>query len=588
MKLRDAGLLFALEESMASPFRIGINMAGAVSAGAYTAGALDFLMEALEEWQKAKEEFRKQLSAGAEVAAQAVPLHEVRIDVFTGASAGGMCAAISSVMVGQEFKHIRTGDEQGTSNVFYESWVNKISIEKLLQTRDVENAAPAEPLYSLLDSSILDDIADYALNPKTPVIRPYIAKNLTLFLTLTNIRGIPYKLYSDATSVEEHTTYYADRLRFETVAREQDVPQGANAKPLPAGKPGTGAWPLLKEAAKATGAVPVALAARTISREAEDYKTPGWEGLCRDAQPLPPAFPEGLGRSFLTVNVDGGVTDNSPFALAHDILAQGQADPGLCKNPPEPDRANAAVITVAPFPMEDQFTTDYDPNAHRSIWSVLMSFFTVTLSQSRFLGESLQVLMEGSSFSRFVVAPSDADHPGIPALQCASLGAFGGFFCRDFRKHDFLLGRRNCQQFLRTRFALPVQNQIIAEGLAEAEGLADNMKEQFLIDTPTCSAAIPQGRIWMPLIPLCGSALREVPEPERSQIAEEDVEKIVDLIVQRLTAIRKKLVPGKLGGIVSEIIEIALHTPILAGRIKSAIKERLLAVLNKHIVAPTS
>jgi len=30
-------------------FRIGINMAGAVSAGAYTAGVLDFLTEALDE-----------------------------------------------------------------------------------------------------------------------------------------------------------------------------------------------------------------------------------------------------------------------------------------------------------------------------------------------------------------------------------------------------------------------------------------------------------------------------------------------------------------------------------------------------------
>ena len=35
--------------AMAS-FKIGINMARAVSAGAYTAGVLDFLTEALDEW----------------------------------------------------------------------------------------------------------------------------------------------------------------------------------------------------------------------------------------------------------------------------------------------------------------------------------------------------------------------------------------------------------------------------------------------------------------------------------------------------------------------------------------------------------
>jgi len=36
-------------------FRLGIAMAGAVSAGAYTAGAMDYLLEALESWQKAKD-----------------------------------------------------------------------------------------------------------------------------------------------------------------------------------------------------------------------------------------------------------------------------------------------------------------------------------------------------------------------------------------------------------------------------------------------------------------------------------------------------------------------------------------------------
>ena len=36
-------------------FHIGISMAGAISAGAYTAGVMDYLLESLENWQKAKE-----------------------------------------------------------------------------------------------------------------------------------------------------------------------------------------------------------------------------------------------------------------------------------------------------------------------------------------------------------------------------------------------------------------------------------------------------------------------------------------------------------------------------------------------------
>jgi hypothetical protein len=66
-----------------------------------------------------------------------------------------------------------------------------------------------------------------------------------------------------------------------------------------------------------------------------------------------------------------------------------------------------------------------------------------------------------------MVAPSDHElveelkhealhHKPIPkALQCATLAAFGGFFARGFRAHDYELGRRNCQKFLLDHFVFP-------------------------------------------------------------------------------------------------------------------------------------
>src|SRR5579864_8186558 len=107
-------------------FKIGINMAGAVSAGAYTAGVLDFLIEALQEWQKTKDAFRTHLANPATNSTfeSPVPLHDVSIEVFSGASAGGMCAAIASVMVQGSFDHIRDANATNTNNTFYESWVN--------------------------------------------------------------------------------------------------------------------------------------------------------------------------------------------------------------------------------------------------------------------------------------------------------------------------------------------------------------------------------------------------------------------------------------------------------------------------------
>ena len=57
------------------PFEIGLVMAGAVSAGAYTAGVIDFLIEALDEWQRLKD-----------TNAPAAPKHAVQLKVFVGRS----------------------------------------------------------------------------------------------------------------------------------------------------------------------------------------------------------------------------------------------------------------------------------------------------------------------------------------------------------------------------------------------------------------------------------------------------------------------------------------------------------------------
>ena len=136
------------------PFKLGINMAGAISAGAYTAGVLDFLTEALDAWEEAK-------SRGDNVAG-----HEVSIEVFSGASAGGMCAAISAILLQDEFDHISYTSKTGTSNRFYESWVNMIDIQPLLQTGDLQQVGAT--VESLLDSSIIDSIATYALTRGQP------------------------------------------------------------------------------------------------------------------------------------------------------------------------------------------------------------------------------------------------------------------------------------------------------------------------------------------------------------------------------------------------------------------------------------
>lgn len=517
-------------------FKIAINMAGAVSAGAYTAGVLDFLMEALEEWHKAKDAYQSYLAQQTGAAASTpVPLHRVTVEAFSGASAGGMCAAIAAVMVNQEFVHIKTGDEIDTTNTFYECWVNKIDISELLKTQDIDG----KTLPSLLDCTIIDEIADRALLPGPLVERPYISENLTLFLTLSNIRGVPYKLYNDPNpKTEEFIAYYGDFVCFETT-RTGSKATTPLAKALPLGAPAEGAWSLLKDAAKATGAFPVFLAPRVLTRETADYRSPRWRSLCNgdnEEQSVVPAFGPDIAETWQTLNIDGGVIDNNPFQLAHDFLAShNPLAKGSCRNPRSPTKANCAVITIAPFPAQEQFDPDFDPTESATIGAVLKRLVSALISQSRFLGESLEVLTSSASFSRFVIAPSDPDRPEKDALQCGALAAFGGFFERDFRKHDFLLGRYNCQKFLMTHFCLPATNPIIASGLMQAGEEAENIKKHWRVSP--LQEGLPFRGTWLPIIPLCGTAAEKLNAPDCGALSPASVSKAASHIIQRARAI---------------------------------------------------
>jgi predicted acylesterase/phospholipase RssA len=521
--------------------KLGINMAGAVSAGAYTAGVLDFLIQALDEWYAAK------------AAGENVPGHDISIEVISGASAGGMCAAIAGTQIQESFDHITDASQTGTNNRFYESWVNRIDIRELLKTDDLGSG---KSVVSLLDASIIEEIASYALAPGKLQPRRYVSPQLTILLTLTNLRGVPYLLSSDQSgSVEEYTAWYGDRLRFEVVQPGQ-APVGANAKPLPAGRPGEGAWPLLQQAAMATGAVPIMLAPRTITRDTSDYYTPLWQPIDVKAPEIPPKWDYQKGQTWTTLNVDGGVTNNNPFDLALEHLRS--LDPPVASNPGDSLHVDRVVLSVAPFPASNCFNAKFDPEKSSALGSTFLSVVNVMLSQSRFLGESLAAITSGDSFDRLVIAPSDPNAaPDGAALQCAALSAFGGFFDRGFRAHDFQLGRRNCQRFLQERFLLPQDNPIIKEGMGlNAPAILSHANYG---KHPPTKEARPAEEKWVPVIPLCGSAKAEVPEPARVQISEENLNEIAKLIIHRA----KALLPGLLRGFPSELAKLIIEGEIM-------------------------
>jgi hypothetical protein len=481
-------------------------------------------------------------------------------------------------MLYQQFEHIHNVDQQNTNNIFYESWVNKIDIEPLLQTDDLSRGAP---VISLLNSRIIEQIAAYALRPPSsaPLQRPYVSPTLTLFLSLTNLRGVPYSLNGAAPgSIEETTFFYGDRIRFQTIGGGSTTAPAGSTRTLDLSKPGAaGGWDVLQTAAMATGAFPVFLAPRILNRELAEYTPPGWESVVSAVTgtppPIPPNIPPADANPFVTLNVDGGVTNNDPFNYAHDYLLS-LAPAVEAGNPHDPLAVDRAVVGIAPFPTTDTFDPRFDAQSAAAITSSLPKLFDALISQARFFGESLSAIMNGATFGRFVIAPSDdklveqyckSANSNLTyqptALQCATLGAFGGFFSRAFRAHDYALGRRNCQKFLRDYFVLPTDNAIVKaslDTLDEAKRAA--MIEKFRRPAPgkywESGAEIVQGggtlpavqrnvdREWLPIIPLCGSAVAEVPHPVREKITGTQVDKIVKLVSKRLFKLGNTITSG--------------------------------------------
>jgi Patatin-like phospholipase len=534
-----------------APFRIGINMAGAISAGAYTAGVLDFLIQALDEWHEAK------------ARGDLVPMHDVSIEVMAGASAGGMCAAIGSVALQEQFPSVTTLNPSGdqSANKLYSSWVDRIDISSLLQTEDLNQGGP---VISVLDSTVLPSIASFALTPGPRRARKYVSPTLTLFLTLTNLRGMVYDIDpANGGSFEEQISFYADALQFQTVLRAGDKPTGALAKPLPldSATSGSSDWQLLQQAALATGAFPLMLAPRVLARDPKDYTDKIWvvnnpDPKCVASDPqndqsekicqcqletrILPDFGKSMPASpITTVNVDGGATNNNPFELTRRYLASLDPKPKSGHNNRDPLTADRAVLTIAPFPGVASFDPNYDATRAQGLFAALGKLVDALISQSRFLGQGINLFKENETFSRFLIAPSDDKaSDGQPALMSSSLGAFGGFLAKQFRDRDYQLGRRNCQRFLQQYFVLQAENPVIEAGLrADRASLVQKFKAGndpgFRRPDPT--------KDYMPIIPLCGAAAPPIGNPGRQPIPKSMVENTSKNAADRVIAVLKAL-----------------------------------------------
>jgi hypothetical protein len=439
-------------------FQIGLVMAGAISAGAYSAGVTDFIMEALDAYMAAKEKPGWQ-----------GPRHDVRIPVMAGASAGGMTAAIAALHVFHGLEHVWPGKPAPAkaANRLYSSWVTDISIEGLLETSDLTGGRDRQGVKSALCCDVLTRIVDDAFNLSGPLrIPPWIGRGddrtLRLLLTVTNLRGVPYSfaLFGANANDRYGMLNHGDYLDF-TVGISPSTNPGSHALDI-ASTTGD-EWNLFKTTALATGAFPIGLAPRRLQRPPSDYANGGRVGV-DDAfggfKTIPPdnSFNQ-VAPPFAFTSVDGGTIDNEPLELARRCLAGAGAH-----NKRDGEEADKAVVLVAPFP---NFVHVPDDNPGDTLVHVIPQLASALVDQARFKPDELAMAENDAIFSRFIISPIRPanNNPLAVKYPIASgpLSGFGGFLHESFRRHDYLLGRRNAQAFLRWNFALPATNPLFKD-----------------------------------------------------------------------------------------------------------------------------
>ncbi|MGK7390549.1 MAG: patatin-like phospholipase family protein [Candidatus Cyclobacteriaceae bacterium M2_1C_046] len=451
---------------MKTTFNFGLCLAGAVSAGAYTAGVLDYLFETLDRWEKARDNGIK------------VPKHNVKLNVINGTSAGGMTAIIAARALFEEWYPItedkRDDEAFKAKNLLYNAWVNldrnngkEFDFTQLLDPSDLKEQAN-----SLVNAGFVDDIAAHTLSKtQTSIHKKYLQPNLELLVTLTNLIGLPYQ-YSFKGEGQISDRYissnHIDFFHF-MIENGSDVKTGR----MPLNFESGAYMGEARDAAIATGAFPLGLKARVLSREKK------FVNENRFINRHYPTEIDLLPDQMKTLNVDGGVVNNEPFEVTEQILSEYD------NNPDSTAAKNSKFqILIDPFPTTSvnyrKIVKDFKYST--DLLNIATTLYSTMRSQLLFKPAHIQGLFDEDNYSRYIVAPvndreelkpSPTDEEdnifpkeGEKAIACGALGGFSGFLDKRFREHDFYLGRRNCQRFLRKHLAIPADanNEIINYG----------------------------------------------------------------------------------------------------------------------------
>lgn len=509
-------------------FHLGLTMAGAVSAGAYTGGVMDYLFEALDKWEKAKEAkkraeeegLKKITLDGKEIDVNLIPTHNTIIEVMGGTSAGGMTTVMSALYaIKNEVNPVTDKDkdkiDEPKNNIFYDTWVllgddeKKKTLEKALDTRDLEDNV----LRSVLNSTFIDEIAKTAFKiPGNPGDNPaaklpsYISKDLEITTSHSMLRGVPLEVVfgnpngTDPKDLPRHATYEHFLLSHFKLNNGDPVDKERYLWLNPFDEASA---THLMEAAKATGAFPIGLIYRLFQDppyNSEYVKTVLSRVIANELWNEKPninglIYWENFPEPYESITVDGGAINNEPYGEIESIV-KARANNGLDKEvwteKDENGYEKYGLIMIDPFPDRPELKDKYErpDNLLEAVPQIISMLWEQSKVKRKEVNDENVDHLRGVIFP-VKYKPNGEDTYDYP-IACSTLGAFGGFLDIDFRRHDFFLGRNNARNYLRAYFSFPYESE---SGQVHPihENWTDEMVEKFKI--------ILDGAVHLPIIP---------------------------------------------------------------------------------------
>jgi hypothetical protein len=530
------------EDPPKNTFEIGLVLSGTVSSGAYTAGFLDMLIQALDAW-----EIEKNTNSTK------TPQHKVKIRVATGASGGAVNAAILARALPYSFPHVSptTNLNVAERNPFYKTWVNTLDVKGFFDNSDISGS---KKLTSLLNdqpiTQAVSDVVNYNNGGALPngwASRPYIDDPFHIILTLGNLNGVPHNIDfgpGQTQSFLSHADYarFACDLGAGNVEDKPDQFYVADDLPHPAVN-----WATLGKYARASGAFPFGFPHVKLSRPREHYDyrlvaLPGFNGKMKFA-PLRPVW-DAKSAADLQYDfdcVDGGTFNNCPIELTRTFLAGVDGH-----NPRNPSEATRAVVVVDPL------AVNMSPGEAdiRGMMDLAPKLLGSMVENARFSTADMMLMADPKVFSRYLITPARGAVKGVNALATSGLGAFLGFFHSEYRRHDYMLGRANCREFLQNEFALAPDNPVFRGAPPPAT------EDGFCPIIPLVgAAALPDGPIPFPSNRLTANAIGDMAKGRISEVVRRILDDAIDFPLSDLAILGLK--GFAVGPVVDMVVEQA-------------------------------